>query len=206
MVNIEHIKHTISIKHKIQLDSGLSDIRRTVIKQNSNETHILLISLYDNDGILEIDPTWSIVISARKSDNKYIVDSNNISVTDNIINVILTKQMLASPGTEKCELVIYKEDGTCYFSDTFFIYVEQNVNYGSQLESTNEYDSIVDTLNQIKEYEKDAEKTKEHIQDISDEVDEMLENMGETLVCAVEILSETEPESPISGSFWLQEY
>ena len=114
--------------------------------------------------------------------------------------------MLSSPGTEKCELVIYKEDGGSYFSDTFYIYVEANINYGSQLESTNEYDSIVDTLNQIKEYEKDAEKTKDHIQDVSDEADKMLENMGETLVNAVEVLSETEPKESIQGSFWIQEY
>lgn len=200
MIDIEQIKHII------QLDFGSSDVRRTVIKQNSNETHILLISIYNNDDILEIDPTWNIVISARKHDNKYIVNSNNISVIDNTITVVLTKQMLSSPGTEKCELVIYKEDGVSYFSDTFYIYVEANINYGSQLESTNEYDSIVDTLNQIKEYEKDAEKTKDHIQDVSDEADKMLENMGETLVNAVEVLSETEPKESIQGSFWLQEY
>lgn len=200
MIDIEQIKHII------QLDFGSSDVRRTVIKQNSNETHILLISIYNNDDILEIDPTWNIVISARKHDNKYIVNSNNISVIDNTITVVLTKQMLSSPGTEKCELVIYKEDGVSYFSDTFYIYVEANINYGSQLESTNEYDSIVDTLNQIKEYEKDAEKTKDHIQDVSDETDKMLENMGETLVNAVEVLSETEPKESIQGSFWLQEY
>lgn len=169
-------------------------------------THILLITLYDNDDELTIDEGWNIVISAKKSDNKFIVDANNISLSGNVINVNVTQQMLTTPGTEQCELAIYKEDGTCYFSDTFLIYVEQNINYGSELESTNEYDSIVDTLNQIKEYEKEAEKTKDHIQDVSDEVDEMLENMGETLVNAVEVLSETEPEDPIQGSFWLKEY
>lgn len=91
MIDIEQIKHII------QLDFGSSDVRRTVIKQNSNETHILLISIYNNDDILEIDPTWNIVISARKHDNKYIVNSNNISVIDNTITVVLTKQMLSSP-------------------------------------------------------------------------------------------------------------
>ena len=195
-----------TIKHKLQLSSGESDVKRTVIKQNSDKTHILSIKLYDNNDILEIDPAWNIVISAKKSDNKFIVDSNNISLSENAINIAVTKQMLTTPGTERCELAIYKQDGTCYFSDTFLIYVEPNVNYGSDLESTNEYDSIVDTLNQIKDYEKDAEKGRDHIQDVSDEVDKMLENMGETLVNAVEVLSETEPDNPIAGSFWLKEY
>lgn len=206
VITIETNKHEIRVKHKIQLSSGKSDVKRTVIKQNSNKTHILVISLYDNEGQLMIDDGWNIVISAKKSDNKFIVDSNNISVSENEINVVVTQQMLTTPGTERCELAIYKEDGTCYFSDTFLIYVEQNINHGSELESINEYDSIVDTLNQIKEYEKEAEKTKDHIQDVSDEADEMLENMGETLVSAVEVLSETEPEDPIQGSFWLKEY
>lgn len=168
------------IEHKIQLNFGSSDVRRTVVKQNSDKMHVLLITLYDNDDSLAIDTTWNVVISARKPDGKFIVDSNNISIINNVINVVLTKQMLATPGTEKCELSIYKPDGSCFFSDTFFLYVEPNVNYGSQLESTNEYDSIVDTLNKIKDYEEDAERTKGHIHDVSDEVDQLKVDIEDT--------------------------
>ena len=200
---IETIK---PINHDIQLSFGASDIKRTVIKQNSNHTHILRITLYDTENKLLIDEGWNIEISVKKPDNTFIVNADNISIVDNSIHVTMTQQMLAAPGTQQCELLIYKQDGTCYFSDTFLLYVEQNVIFGSDLESTNEYDSIVDTLNTIKDYEKEAEHGKNHIQDVASEADHMLENLGETLVSAVEILSETEPAEPITGSFWLKEY
>ncbi len=197
---IETIK---PIKHDIQLSFGASDIKRTVIKQNSNHTHILRITLYDTENKLLIDEGWmsegwKIEISVKKPDNTFIVNADNIAIVDNTIHV--------TPGTQQCELLIYKQDGTCYFSDTFLLYVEPNVIFGSDLESTNEYDSIVDTLNTIKDYEKEAEHGKNHIQDVASEADHMLENLGETLVSAVEILSETEPTEPITGSFWLKEY
>ncbi len=200
---IETIK---PINHDIQLSFGASDIKRTVIKQNSNHTHILRITLYDTENKLLIDEGWNIEISVKKPDNTFIVNADNISIVDNSIHVTMTQQMLAAPGTQQCELLIYKQDGTCYFSDTFLLYVEPNVIFGSNLESTNEYDSIVDTLNTIKDYEKEAEHGKNHIQDVASETDHMLENLGETLVSAVEILSETEPAEPITGSFWLKEY
>ncbi len=200
---IETIK---PINHDIQLSFGASDIKRTVIKQNSNHTHILRITLYDTENKLLIDEGWNIEISVKKPDNTFIVNADNISIVDNSIHVTMTQQMLAAPGTQQCELLIYKQDGTCYFSDTFLLYVEPNVIFGSDLESTNEYDSIVDTLNTIKDYEKEAEHGKNHIQDVASEADHMLENLGETLVSAVEILSETEPAEPITGSFWLKEY
>lgn len=205
---IETIK---PINHDIQLSFGASDIKRTVIKQNSNHTHILRITLYDTENKLLIDEGWmsegwKIEISVKKPDNTFIVNADNIAIVDNTIHVTMTQQMLAAPGTQQCELLIYKQDGTCYFSDTFLLYIEPNVIFGSDLESTNEYDSIVDTLNTIKDYEKEAEHGKNHIQDVASEADHMLENLGETLVSAVEILSETEPAEPITGSFWLKEY
>ena len=200
---IETIK---PINHDIQLSFGASDIKRTVIKQNSNHTHILRITLYDTENKLLIDEGWNIEISVKKPDNTFIVNADNISIVDNSIHVTMTQQMLVAAGTQQCELLIYKQDGTCYFSDTFLLYVEPNVIFGSDLESTNEYDSIVDTLNTIKDYEKEAEHGKNHIQDVASEADHMLENLGETLVSAVEILSETEPAEPITGSFWLKEY
>ena len=109
------------IYHDIQLSFGASDVKRTVIKQSSDYTHILRIKLYDkgNDEII-INSGWYISISAVKSDNKYILNSNNISVVNNAIQIIMTKQMLAAPGTEKCELIIQDGNQTL-FSDTFLI-------------------------------------------------------------------------------------
>lgn len=168
------------INHDINLDFSTSDIKRTVIKQDSNQTHGLTIKLYDNNGRIKLDTNWQYTISCRKADDTFIVNSNNISVSSNTIYVEVTKQMTSCSGTEKCELLIQDGNQTLY-SGTFYLYIEVNVNYGSALESTNEYDSLSDTLKQIQEYEKESEKTKEHIQEISTDIDATYEELAEAV-------------------------
>ena len=194
MVNI--IKQII---HNIQLSSSSSDVKKTLIKQNSNDTHILSITLYDKNDIITIDPDWKIALSAKKPDNTYVVNENKekIEISDNMINITVTRQILAVPGTVKCELSIYKPDKTTYFSDTFLIYVQANVVTGSELESTNEFDSIVDTLSL---YEQNAMEAMKHIDNIKEEMQEYL------LSGMMEPLSDTEPDNQPNGLFWLKEY
>lgn len=197
MVNI--IKQII---HNIQLSSSSSDVKKTLIKQNSNDTHILSITLYDKNDIITIDPDWKIALSAKKPDNTYVVNENKekIEISDNMINITVTRQILAVPGTVKCELSIYKPDKTTYFSDTFLIYVQANVVTGSELESTNEFDSIVDTLSLLKKYEQNAMEAMKHIDNIKEEMQEYL------LSGMMEPLSDTEPDDQPNGLFWLKEY
>lgn len=146
------------IDHNIDLDFSSSDIKRTVIKQYSNETHVLKIKLYNNNGEINngeitLDDNWRYDISCRKADNTFIVNSSNISLESNTICVEMTKQMLSCPGTMKCELLIRDggDDGQSLYSNTFYIYIEENINDGSVLESTNEYNSLTDVLNKVKE-------------------------------------------------------
>ena len=164
------------ITHEIQLSFGSSDVKRTVIKQNSKDTHILAITLYDNNDAITMDP-----------DNTFLVEGseNKIIVSDNIIKIHVSRQLLAAPGSVSCELAIYQPDGACYFSDTFFIYVEPNVNSGSELESTSEYHSLVETLIQVKEYEQEVLKSKENVDKIEDAIQGTCDELRE----AVEITS-----------------
>ena len=178
------------INHDINLDFSTSDIKRTVIKQDSNQTHGLTIKLYDNNGRITLDTNWQYTISCRKADHTFIVNSNNISVSSNTIYVEVTKQMTSCAGTEKCELLIQDGSQTLY-SGTFYLYIEANINYGSALESTNEYDSLSDTLKQIKEYEKESEKTKEHIQEISTDIEATYEELEEAVSTTNDLIKKT---------------
>lgn len=160
------------IYHEIQLSFGTSDVKRTVIKQNSENTHILQIKLYDKqNNEMTIDNNWNIHISALKGDKTHVFNTNNVSVCDNAIQVMMTKQMLSASGTEKCELVI-QEDDNVLFSDTFLIYVEPNIQDGSFIESSSEYDSIMDTLNQVQE-------RKEQVDKLSDEIEETIQKVND---------------------------
>ena len=167
------------IYHEIQLNFGNSEIKRTVIKQNSTDTHVLNIYLYDNDRIINVSSSWDFYISCVKSDNTYILNSQNISCSGNKISVPVTQQMVASAGTVKCELII-KDGNHVLFSDTFFIYVEPNVQDGSFIESVDECDSIIQSLDKVKGYEQEALNVKDHIVSVSNDVDNLKKDIEET--------------------------
>lgn len=161
------------IYHDIQLNFGSSDVKRTVIKQSSELTHILRIRLYDNTGEITINPAWNFMISAIKADNTHILNQLNISIVDNAIEITMTKQMLASPGTMRCEIAIQDSSKKALYSDTFFIYVDPNVQDGSYIESTDEFDSIVQAMDKVN-------KMKDHVEEVKDHVDDMAESIEET--------------------------
>lgn len=162
------------IYHDIQLDFSSSDIKRTVIKQASDNTHVLRIKLYNDNHELPINPAWQFIISAVKPDNTHILNQSNISVSDNTVSVTMTKQMLSASGTEKCELAIYNESQALY-SDTFYIYVDPNVQDGSFAESTDEYNSIVDTMNKVNDMYNEVGEKKKEISETYDELKEAID-------------------------------
>ena len=181
------------IYHDIQLSFGTSDVKRTIIKQNSEDTHILRIKLYDKqNNEITIDSNWNINISARKGDKTHILNTNNISVKDNTVYVTMTKQMLSASGTERCELIIRDGDQTL-FSDTFLIYVEPNVQDGSFIESSNECDSIIDILHHV-------EEKKDRVDQLTSEIEETkvdIANTYDELIIAVEETNDLIQENQI---------
>ena len=168
------------IYHNIQLGFNETDIKRTIMKQSSDQTHILCIELYDTNGQRAIDPAWDISISSLKSDNTHILNSNNISVENDVIYVTMTEQMLASPGTAKCELFI-QSNGKTLITNTFLIYVEPNVQDGSFIESSNEYRSIVDILNHVHEKKETVDLLTDDIQETYNELSDAVEQTNELI-------------------------
>ena len=144
---------------------------------------------------MAIDSNWSINISALKGDKTHILNTNNISVKDNTVYVTMTKQMLSASGTERCELIIQDGDQTL-FSDTFLSYVEPNVQDGSFIESSNEYDSIVDTLGYVQE-------KKDRVYQLTEEIEETkvdVNNTYDELKIAVEETNDLIQENQIIKS------
>lgn len=197
----------ISIPHNIDLDFGTSEIKRTVIKQGSQNTHILYIQLYNNNSQIPISPEWDIMISALKGDNTHILNSDRISIEDDTIKVTLTKQMLTAPGTEKCELII-RSNGDTLFTNTFLIYVEPNVQDGSAIASTNEFTTITDLLDYIFEQKQKVDFTLEELELILGEYSTIVDRMNqvEKQLKNHEILSPEMPTEQTCGDFWLNEY
>ena len=180
------------IYHDIQLNFGSSDVKRTVIKQSSELTHILRIRLYDNTGEITINPAWNFMISAIKADNTHILNQLNISIVDNAIEITMTKQMLASPGTMRCEIAIQDSSKKALYSDTFFIYVDPNVQDGSYIESTDEFDSIVQAMDKVNEMKDHVEEVKDHVDDMAESIEETYEELKDAVDTTQELIKENE--------------
>lgn len=149
------------IYHNFDLGFDTEDIKRIEIKQDSDRTHILVITIYTNDDVMVLNPAWDYHITMRKPDGKLIVDTENIEVENNKIYVTCTAQMLSAPGTSKCELVIFNNSQSVY-TNNFYIYVDEDLIDGDDVESTDEFNSLVRVLRLIQEYEILARQSKEN--------------------------------------------
>lgn len=147
------------VYHAFDLGFDTEDIKRVAIKQDSDKTHILVITLYTNDNQMNLNPAWEYHITMRKPDGKLVVDTSNIEIRENKVYVTCTAQMLSAPGTSVCELVIYNNSQSIY-SNNFYIYVDEDLIDGDTIESTNEFNSLVDVLRLIQEYARLAEASK----------------------------------------------
>ena len=147
------------VYHAFDLGFDTEDEKRVAIKQDSDKTHILVITLYTNDDQMDLNPNWEYHITMRKPDGRLIVDTSNIEIRDDKVYVTCTAQMLSAPGTSVCELVIFNNSQQIY-SNNFYIYVSEDLIDGDTIESTNEFNSIVDVLRLIQEYARLAEASK----------------------------------------------
>lgn len=148
------------IYHNFDLGFDTEDEKRVSIKQDSDETHILVLTLYTNDDVMTISPTWDYHITMRKPDGRLIVDTSNIEIKNNKVYITCTAQMLSAPGTSKCELVIYNNSQSLY-SNNFYIYVTNDLITGDEIESTDEFNSLVDALRLVQSYEQLAKASKD---------------------------------------------
>ena len=157
------------VKHEIHLGSNDEDVKRVVIKQANDYTHLLEIRLYTDDDQYILDPSWGYSINMKKADGTYIVNTSNITVKDVgtqedpdwVIEVVCTAQMLSCPGNAKADLIVYN-DGQALFTNTFYIYIEDDVVPGQIVTSQDEFLSLVDALRIIDEYKDAAQEAAEN--------------------------------------------
>ena len=143
------------VYHNFDLGFDTEDVKRVSIQQDSDKTHILVITIYTNDDQMNLDPEWEYHITMRKPDGKLVVDTENIEVNNNKLYVTCTAQMLSAPGTSVCQLVIYNNSQAVY-TNKFYIYVDADLIDGTDIESADEFNSLVKILRAIQRYEQIA--------------------------------------------------
>lgn len=91
-----------------------------------------------------------------KPDGKVVWNNCNI-ITDQIVKVKLTNQMLAVVGLSKAKIEIYTEDEVLS-TFNFYLQVEEDISDPNGTESKNESTALEEIANKIKDYEITVEK------------------------------------------------
>ena len=117
---------------------------------------------FTNDGKrFAIPENTSVFLKAVKPDGKQINTDEWCSIQDNRVNIRLSKQITAVPGTVKCELVLSDSTGKQYTSSRFRIMVSKSVHNDENLLSTDTYKNIIDVLLELEALKKDLVFKKE---------------------------------------------
>lgn len=111
---------------------------------------------FTNDGKrFAIPENTSVFLKALKPDGKQINTDEWCRIQENRVNIELSKQLTAVPGTVKCELILSDSTGKQYTSSRFHIVVGKSVHNDENLLSTDTYKNIIDLLLDLDALKKD---------------------------------------------------
>ena len=145
----------------------------------------MIVTINDKGGVLELPAGTTAKIRMLKPDKKQVL--NDCEVVGNNVHVVITQQMQAAAGEGKCEIILFYS-GKTFTTVTFPITIEPNVHDDSQIESTSEYNALLNALVRIE----DAMPKAEEAYRIAQEAEEALQNITDI----EEAISLFEPYDP----------
>lgn len=114
-------------------------------KQFDKNSRFLHIQLYDNNNIFTLENDFKPIIIIHKPDDTEIINSCKV-IEDNTIEVELTYQMLIAEGVSKAEIILYDYNSDIITSSAFFINVKSSLYDNGTVESSSEYNALIDAL------------------------------------------------------------
>ena len=143
MINLQIVKHYLSLD---MLKNGSQGFIR--VKKGESGARQLIIRLYTGSTPYLPDAGSSVTFRAATPDGNKVFNATIIS--DNLVTVELTTQLVAALGPVRCELSIYGANNAVLYSPQFDIVVEDNLYDDGAIESTNEYTELTQTLASIR--------------------------------------------------------
>ena len=104
----------------------------------------LVISLIDGFKPYEITKDCTAVFRGKKPDGTVLF--NNCTICDNQIRYIITSQTVASLGEVACEITLYGSDGKKILSPGFSLMIINSLQSDEEIESTNEFTALTETM------------------------------------------------------------
>lgn len=134
---------------------------------------------------MELPTGTTAKIRMLKPDKKQVL--NDCEVVGNNVHVVITQQMQAAAGEGLCEIILIHA-GKTYTTVTFPIIIEPNVHDDSRIESTPEYNTLLNALIRIE----DAVPKAEEAYKVAQQAEEAMEDLVET-EAAISVFEQYDP-------------
>lgn len=150
------------VKHYINLDYIQQPILpRLWMKQNDNESHQIVASLYDNGVAYTPDSGVIPVFRARKPDGTVAVydggqSGADVSLSGNVVTALVAEQVLTAPGCVACEINLYSHAGDKLTTFTFQVEVVRSVVDDGEIVSSDYYNILTQQIAQAIDAADDA--------------------------------------------------
>lgn len=155
------------ILQKIKVDFARAGIPpRVFAKQGDNNMRVVAVSLYNNGEPYEIPAGYDVKVRAKKPDGKGVYNPAT-EVAGNIAYITLTQQMLAVQGVVSAEIEV-AHDADILKTEKWQINVEECANPENQIESSDEYKTIQELLDETKAAKNAAAKSAQEAKDAAD--------------------------------------
>lgn len=130
------------IQNIMKIDFSEPIASKITAKQNDANSRFLTVHLYNNGTPLDITG-HKVRIYMRKPDGKEIFNDGEItSAAYGQCKFELTSQALGAVGVLNCEISLYKDNTQILTTETFHVFVSENLRAAGSVESSNEYGAL----------------------------------------------------------------
>lgn len=140
----------------LDIHSPISQVSLSVKKGETNKK--LNIVLTENGQPYKLEQDCAVVFSGKKADGTIIY--NDCAIKNNKIEYILTPQTTIAEGIVECEVLVYGGNSQVLFSPRFSLVIyEASFNINKDVESTNEFLALTQTMARAEAAIKQAQET-----------------------------------------------
>lgn len=133
------------VEHRIKLNLMKAGLQgQVIVKKADSDSRKINIYLSSAAGPFNMSDIASAILRAEKPDGKVMF--NNCTVCEDRLEYIITTQTIASIGTVTCEITLTSESGQVLVTPRFEIIVSETIYSDNEIESTDEYTALTETL------------------------------------------------------------
>lgn len=119
-----------------------------VAKQYDSGSRFLEATLIHNNKVVEIAPTSTVTINAKRSDGEDEKFAGTVN-DNNTVTVPLTSWMLEFAGTVKCDISVYGTDGSKLTTTDFVLEVQAASSDDDEITEDENYDVLIKLIEDV---------------------------------------------------------